>query len=71
MNKPRPWMTVAAAAKYLGLSDATMQKLINHPGFPAYNLANGPVIVLTKALDQWLAASGFLAAEQGKIIHLH
>lgn len=71
MNKQKPWMTAAAAAKYLGITEATMRSLVNHPGFPAYKLAAGPVIVLTKALDQWLASAGFMAAKQGEIIHLH
>jgi len=71
MKKQKAWRTAAATAKYLGVDDATMQKLINHPGFPAYKLGNGPVIVLTKELDEYLASAGIMAAEQGKMIQLH
>lgn len=66
-----PWMmTVAAAAKYLGTDEATTTKLLAHTGL-SYKLANGPAIVLTKELDDYLATAGIMAADQGKIVQLH
>jgi len=69
MKKQKPWMTAAAAAKYLGIDEATTQKLLDHLGL-AHKLAHGPVIVLTKELDEYLASAGIMAAETGKVVQL-
>lgn len=66
----KPWMlTVSAAAKYLGIDEATTQKLLAHVGL-SHQLAHGPVIVLTKDLDDYLATAGIMAADQGKVVPL-
>ena len=70
-KQQKPWMmSVAAAAKYLGTDEATTAKLLDHTGL-SHKLAHGPVIVLTKELDDYLASAGLLAADQGKVIQLH
>lgn len=72
-KQSKPWMSVAAAAKYLGIGEETTQRLIDHIGFPTYQLGgiSGPAIVLTKELDEYLASAGIMAADQGKVIELH
>ncbi len=73
MKKQKAWMTVGAAAKYLGIDAETTQRLIDHIGFPTYQLGgiSGPAIVLTKELDEYLASAGLMAADQGKVVQLH
>ena len=70
-KQSKPWMmTVAAAAKYLGIDEATTQKLLAHVGL-AHQLTHGPVIVLRKELDDYLASAGIMAGNQGKVVQLH
>lgn len=70
-KKQQPWMTVVMAAKYLGLDETTTAKLMDHTGLSRTLIANGPVIVLRKELDDYLAAAGIMAADQGKVVPMH
>ena len=71
MKKQKAWMTVAAAATYLGIDAETTQRLIDHIGFPTYKLGgSGSLIVLKKELDDYLSSARLLPADQGKVVPL-
>ena len=44
---------------------------MDHTGLSRTLIANGPVIVLRKELDDYLAAAGIMAADQGKVVPMH